>query len=424
MGQRLCLAVTAIICGIALASSAAQAQSGAPPTATQPEGQSQLPTERIRIGGNVMAAQLLHMVPPVYPAIARTARIQGTVVLHAVIAKDGTIKDLQYVSGPPLLMHSAMDAVKQWTYKPYLLNGQPVEVDTTIEVVFAIAGSPQSPVTSGEEAPRVSVVIPKLTGPATGEAGTFRPEEILLKDGSKIVGRVVEVNGDIFEVEMSHSRIEVNRSDIVSITFPANQSGDASALTAGSSPVPAPARKIEQSLKGTTYTNSQGHFTLTVPDGWRTNDELALKTPNTIGVLSSTDNASNIMMQWIKESNDPVQLAQLIDSMFKASFEGYQKLDQYPVTIDGRAGQVLMFRAVISIGKVSEQAGTDSAADTTLKIPAKYMLTLIKADDGIEDIMCVAPETAFDKMLPAFTAITYSFRSLPSAATPPVPHSP
>lgn len=94
------------------------------------------PPERIRIGGNVMAARLINQVKPVYPAIARTARIQGTVVLHGLIGKDGTVKEIQFISGPPLLMRSCMDAVRQWRYSPYLLNTEPVEVDTTIQCVF------------------------------------------------------------------------------------------------------------------------------------------------------------------------------------------------------------------------------------------------------------------------------------------------
>lgn len=96
--------------------------------------------QRIRVGGNVQAASLLRQVQPVYPQIARTAHISGTVLLHAVIAKDGTIQELTYVSGPALLMRSAMDAVREWRYKPTLLNGEPVEVDTTIQVVFSLGG--------------------------------------------------------------------------------------------------------------------------------------------------------------------------------------------------------------------------------------------------------------------------------------------
>lgn len=95
---------------------------------------------RIRVGGNVQSAMLVRQVQPLYPQIARTAHIQGTIVLHAIIAKDGTIQELQYVTGPPLLMRAAMDAVREWRYKPTLLNGEPVEVDTTISVVFTLGG--------------------------------------------------------------------------------------------------------------------------------------------------------------------------------------------------------------------------------------------------------------------------------------------
>ncbi len=95
---------------------------------------------RIRVGGNVAQANLIHQVTPTYPAIAKTAHISGTVTLHAIIGKDGTVQDLKYVSGPPLLMQSAMEAVRQWRYRPTLLNGDAVDVDTTISVVFTLGG--------------------------------------------------------------------------------------------------------------------------------------------------------------------------------------------------------------------------------------------------------------------------------------------
>ncbi|MFZ1032393.1 MAG: energy transducer TonB, partial [Candidatus Acidiferrales bacterium] len=95
---------------------------------------------RIRVSGNVAAAKLIRQVTPIYPTIAKTAHISGTVTLHAIISKDGSIEQLEYVSGPPLLMRNAMDAVRQWRYNPTLLNGEPVEVDTTISVVFTLGG--------------------------------------------------------------------------------------------------------------------------------------------------------------------------------------------------------------------------------------------------------------------------------------------
>jgi TonB family protein len=89
-----------------------------------------------RVGSNVVQAALVKMVPPVYPDAAKAAHISGTVVLHAIIGPDGKVTDLRYVAGPPLLMNSAMEAVRQWEYKPVLLNGEPVRVDTTVSVVF------------------------------------------------------------------------------------------------------------------------------------------------------------------------------------------------------------------------------------------------------------------------------------------------
>ena len=93
---------------------------------------------RIRVGGNVQGANLVTQVPPVYPALAKQARIQGIVRFSVVIGKDGSVNNLQLISGHPLLIPAAQDAVKQWVYKPTLLNGAPVEVLTQIDVVFSL----------------------------------------------------------------------------------------------------------------------------------------------------------------------------------------------------------------------------------------------------------------------------------------------
>jgi periplasmic protein TonB len=83
-----------------------------------------------------MEGMLVHKVLPDYPAPARAMRIAGTVEMQATISRVGTIENLRVVSGPPLLRQAALDAVKQWRYRPYLLNGDPVEVETTINVDF------------------------------------------------------------------------------------------------------------------------------------------------------------------------------------------------------------------------------------------------------------------------------------------------
>lgn len=96
--------------------------------------------QRVRVSSGVSQGLLIHRVQPAYPPLARQARIQGTVVLHALIGKDGAIQNLRVDSGHPMLTGAALDAVKQWRYKPYYLNGEPVEVETTVNVVFTMSG--------------------------------------------------------------------------------------------------------------------------------------------------------------------------------------------------------------------------------------------------------------------------------------------
>jgi periplasmic protein TonB len=96
--------------------------------------------QRIRVSQGVSQGLRIKMVNPNYPQLAKQARIQGQVVLQAEISKDGTIQNLQLISGHPMLAPAAIEAVKQWRYKPYLLNGEPVAVETTVVVNFSLSG--------------------------------------------------------------------------------------------------------------------------------------------------------------------------------------------------------------------------------------------------------------------------------------------
>lgn len=95
---------------------------------------------QLRVSSGASQALLIHEVPPQYPDLARQAHIQGTVVFQAVIGKDGTVRHLQVLSGPPMLIGAATDAVRKWRYKPSYLNGEPLEADTQIKVRFTLAG--------------------------------------------------------------------------------------------------------------------------------------------------------------------------------------------------------------------------------------------------------------------------------------------
>jgi periplasmic protein TonB len=96
--------------------------------------------QRVRVSQGVSTGLLIRKVTPNYPPLARQARIQGQVVLQAEISKEGTIQNLQLISGHPMLAPAAIEAVKQWRYKPYLLNGEPVAVETQVMVNFSLSG--------------------------------------------------------------------------------------------------------------------------------------------------------------------------------------------------------------------------------------------------------------------------------------------
>ena len=107
-----------------------------PPPPPPPKPQA---PKRVRVGGQVESARLIFQPKPEYPPLAKMARIQGVVRLDAIISKDGTIQDLKVISGHPLLVHAAIEAVSRWRYQPTLLNGESVEVATEIDVNFTLA---------------------------------------------------------------------------------------------------------------------------------------------------------------------------------------------------------------------------------------------------------------------------------------------
>jgi protein TonB len=106
-------------------------QHGAPVVVLAPKGPVRLPSTMVE-------GMLIHKTIPVYPSIGIAIHAEGTVVLQATISKSGTIENLRVLSGPPLLRQAAMDAVATWRYRPYLLNDQPVEVETTVNVIFSM----------------------------------------------------------------------------------------------------------------------------------------------------------------------------------------------------------------------------------------------------------------------------------------------
>jgi TonB family protein len=139
--RRMATAAVCVLLGVGTCASALALRikitAPAAPAAPRQAQSSQHPGA-ISVPATVVAGNLLTHVMPIYPDIARAAGISGEVVLHAIIGKSGTMQSLQAISGPEMLKGAAIEAVRQWTYRPYLLNGEPTEVDTTITVTFSI----------------------------------------------------------------------------------------------------------------------------------------------------------------------------------------------------------------------------------------------------------------------------------------------
>jgi TonB family protein len=164
------------------------------PLQTTPDGQ-------MRVSAGVIAGNLISKVDPVYPEIAKASHVQGAVILHAIISKDGTVERLDVISGNGMLVNAARDAVSQWTYKPYLLNGQPTEVETSITVNFSLADSAvsqgQSPVAS-----EAVDGVKQIGGDVIGPIPIYQPEPEYTAEAKKAkfmgvvtVSIIVDKNG-------------------------------------------------------------------------------------------------------------------------------------------------------------------------------------------------------------------------------------
>jgi len=134
-GRVLRMAAVLVCLGVGLAtgSSALAFRTGV--AASGAAGEHEQP-KLVRVSGAILAGNVMHQKPPVYPPDAKANHVEGAVVLHAVISKEGIVEHLEVVSGPEQLRASALDAVKEWRYKPYLLNGDPTAVETTITVNY------------------------------------------------------------------------------------------------------------------------------------------------------------------------------------------------------------------------------------------------------------------------------------------------
>jgi len=230
-------------------------------------------------------------------------------------------------------------------------------------------------------------------------------EEITLKDGSKVTGKVVGVNDKVFEVDSSYGRLQIPRQEIVTIAFPQNQEKPAAEPEQEAKP-----RQVDHSLEGTLYTNRTGRFTLTVPKGWVMHHSVVAG--DIIGAVGDQLHYAIVL----QEDFDGTLAAYkgLVEMQKATRVSGYQKVSETPTSIDGRPAVLLSFK------------GTTASANN---LPMQFLMGIVKYDDQNQfvQIMAWSVEPLFADARTTFENVIRSYRRMPPAtsakpaAAPPKP---
>jgi hypothetical protein len=216
-------------------------------------------------------------------------------------------------------------------------------------------------------------------------------EEILLKDGTKIVGHMSALQADKIEVETAYGKIQLKRADIITINFPENSPTAAPAPPAAKDV----AINIEDSLRGTQYVNKTGKFRLIVPADWKINPKLPHPAP-IVATLSSNDDMRFLMVTQEDFSGSMESYKGLLELQYRRTFGGYEELSESPVTIDGKSALLLSFR------------GISSKANN---LPVQFLVAIIPSGATYTRVAAWCVEPLFHETQPVFEKIMNSYHS-------------
>jgi hypothetical protein len=216
-------------------------------------------------------------------------------------------------------------------------------------------------------------------------------EEISLKDGTKIVGHMTALTADKIEVDTAYGKMQLKRSDIVTISFPENNPGNTSESTS----VKMDAPKIDESLQGTRYVNRTGKFSLTLPQQWFINPDIR-RNAGTLAVLNSSDKTRFMMVVQEEYPGSLQSYKELIALHARGSLTNYEELAQSNVTIDGKAALLVFYRGV------SQKAGG---------LPMEFLSAIIPSGNSYTKMTLWCIEPLFHDMQPTFEKIAMSYRT-------------
>jgi hypothetical protein len=216
-------------------------------------------------------------------------------------------------------------------------------------------------------------------------------EEILLKDGTKIVGHMSAIQADKIEVETAYGKMQLKRGDIITINFPEN-----STIASPASPAAKDAAlSIEESLRGTQYVNKTGKFTLTVPPDWKIDPKLPHSAP-IVTVLSSHDEMRFLTVTQEEFSGSLESYKGLLELNYRKTFGSYEELSVSPVKIDGKSALLLSFR------------GISSKANN---LPVQFLVAIIPSGTTYTRVATWCVEPLFHETQPMFEKIVSSYHS-------------
>jgi hypothetical protein len=226
-------------------------------------------------------------------------------------------------------------------------------------------------------------------------------EEIVLKDGTKVIGHMTGVTADKIEVDSAYGKMAFKRTDIISINFPENGTGTGAAATPdAAAKKDAPAPNVEESLRGTQYLNKTGKFALTVPSEWRIDPKLGHSQLMLAG-LSSTDDMRFLTVTQEQFNASLESYKGLLELKYRKSFGAYEEISQSNVTIDGKPAMLLSFRGTLT------QAG----------IPVQYLVAIIPSGTTYTRVAAWCAEPLFHETQPTFEKILTSFHYTEQAVT-------
>ena len=217
----------------------------------------------------------------------------------------------------------------------------------------------------------------------------FRAEEIQLKDGNKVVGKVTSVTDDVFQIKTAYGNIQVPRSEIVSIGFPENQPRAEKDTGTGATPV-------VESLLGTIYTNRTANFQVTVPKGWMTSEALRAQSKDIIAALESEDRTLFFLVTPERFSGTLSTYQVLAETQFQTRFKDYEKISENEIQLDGRTGMRVIWH------------GKNTAAHDA---PLKSVVYIVPYDGRMVRLSFLTLEPLFAESLPIFEKIALSYRS-------------